>query len=69
MTAKVEQALKENSKQLSKEEKKAIKADVAALNKLLLKSRPEKMSRDDLDKLRSTMEQTERSAAELLARD
>ena len=66
LIAKVEQALKDKGKQLGKEEKKTVKADVSALNKLLFKYRPEKMSADDLFSLRQASKQLERSAAGML---
>ena len=62
-----ESALSQAGKQLDKEEKKRVKADCSALSKLLMKSKPEKMSEADLTALRNAMENLRQSAAHLLS--
>ena len=63
----VESTLSQAGKQLDKEEKKRVKADCSALSKLLMKSKPEKMSEADLTALRNAMENLRQSAAHLLS--
>ena len=63
----VESALSQAGKQLDKEEKKRVKTDCSALSKLLMKSKPEKMSEADLTALRNAMENLRQSAAHLLS--
>ena len=50
-------------KRLEKEEKKQIKADVAALRKLVVKAKPEKMTSTDVAAIRDAMAALERSSA------
>ena len=50
-------------KRLEKEEKKQIKADVAALRKLVVKAKPEKMTSADVAAIRDAMAALERSSA------
>ena len=50
-------------KRLEKEEKKQIKADVAALRKLVMKAKPEKMTSADVAAIRDAMAALERSSA------
>ena len=52
----VETALSKAGKQIDKEEKKRVKADCAALSKLLFKMKADKMNEEDLSALRSAME-------------
>ncbi len=66
LIASAEQGIKNAGKQLDKTEKKQIKADIAALNKLLMKAKPEKMTENDISNIRSAMSQLESSAANLL---
>jgi len=56
-------ALHKAGKKLDKEEKRRIKADIAALRKLVTKKKPEKMESTDLSDLRSAMAALESSAA------
>lgn len=63
----VQQALSKAGKQLDKEEKKRIKADQAALNKFLLKNKPDKMSEGDLMNLKAAMETLRSSSQHLLS--
>ncbi len=60
----VNQAYSAAQKQLDKDEKRRIKADMAALSKLATK-RPEKMSDGDLVDLRAAMAQLEQSSAHI----
>lgn len=57
-----ESALNSVGKQLDKEEKKAIKADAAAVRKLLAK-KPEKMDDADRNALKAAAEALEQSSA------
>ena len=66
LIAKVELAMKEKGKQIEKTEKRQIKADIAALNKVLNKCKPEKMNENDISELRSTTAQLEASASHLV---
>lgn len=63
----VQQALSKAGKQLDKEEKKRIKADQAALNKFLLKNKPDKMSEGDLMNLKAAMDTLKSSSQHLLS--
>ncbi len=64
----VEQALSAAKKEISKEEKSAVKADLAALRKKLRKTKPEKMTPADAGELRQLKEKLESTAAGLLSR-
>jgi len=66
LIAKVELAMKEKGKQIEKAEKRQIKADIAALNKVLFKCKPEKMNENDISELRSTTAHLEASASHLV---
>lgn len=63
----VQQALSKAGKQLDKEEKKRIKADQAALNKFLLKNKPDKMTEGDLLNLRAATDTLKSSSQHLLS--
>ena len=65
LMTKVEKALSTGGKQIEKEEKKRIKADVSALQKLLSKAKPEKMTADDLRSVRDAMSVLESSSARI----
>lgn len=67
LLSQVQQALSRAGKQLDKEEKKRIKADQAALNKFLLKNKPDKMSEGDLLNLKAAMETLRSSSQHLLS--
>ena len=54
--SKTEQAMSRAAKRLDKEEKKRVKEDIAALRKLLMKARPEKLTDADVANLRSALE-------------
>lgn len=58
----VEQAMNKAGKQLDKGEKKQLKSDIAALNKVLFKCKPEKMTENDITALRSAMAQLSNSS-------
>lgn len=60
---KAENAVSKVGKQLEKEEKKQIKADCAALRKLLSKAKPGKMTESDLNDIRQAMHLLENSNA------
>ena len=62
---KVEKALSTGGKQIEKEEKKRIKADISVLQKLLSKAKPEKMTADDLRSVRDAMSVLESSSARI----
>ena len=64
---KAENALSKVGKKLDKEEKKLIKADCAALRKLLSKAKPEKMTESDLGEIRQAMQRLESSSANACA--
>ena len=66
LLAQVEQAMSKAGKQIEKEEKKRIKADQAALNKFLIKNKPDKMSEGDLLNLKAAMENLRISSQHLL---
>lgn len=63
LMTKVEKALSTGGKQIEKEEKKRIKADISTLQKLLSKAKPEKMTADDLRSVRDAMAVLETSSA------
>ena len=58
-----ETALRKAGKKLDKEEKKQIKADCAAVRKLLTKAKPEKMTQEDLRAIRDAIARLEASSA------
>ena len=64
---KAENALSKVGKKLDKEEKKLIKADCAALRKLLSKAKPERMTESDLGEIRQAMQRLESSSANACA--
>ncbi|MBP3453181.1 MAG: molecular chaperone DnaK [Clostridia bacterium] len=66
LLSQVEQAMSKAGKQIEKEEKKRIKADQAALNKFLIKNKPDKMSEGDLLNLKAAMENLRMSSKHLL---
>ncbi len=66
LLSQVEQAMSKAGKQIEKEEKKRIKADQAALNKFLIKNKPDKMSEGDLLNLKAAMENLRMSSQHLL---
>ena len=61
--AKAEQALNKVGKKLDKEEKKQIKTDIADLRKLLVKTKPEKMTGAEISDIRTAMGRLESSSA------
>ncbi len=65
LMTKVEKALSTGGKQIEKEEKKRIKANISALQKLLSKAKPEKMTADDLRSVRDAMSVLESSSARI----
>ena len=65
LMTKVEKALSTGGKQIEKEEKKRIKADISTLQKLLSKAKPEKMTADDLRSVRDAMSVLESSSARI----
>ncbi|MDO4338532.1 MAG: molecular chaperone DnaK [Eubacteriales bacterium] len=63
LLAKTQQALKNAGKQLDKAEKKQIKHDCNALQKLLMKFRVDKVSEADMENIRNAKQQLENSSA------
>ena len=58
-----ESAVKKAGKKLEKEEKKRIKNECAALRKLLMKAKPEKMTQTDLQNIRDAIARVESASA------
>ena len=58
-----ENALKKAGKQLEKDEKKQIKADIAELRKRVSKAKPEKLTMYDISDIRSSIQRLEQSSA------
>lgn len=65
--SKAEDALNQVGKQLEKEEKKQIKSDCAALRKLLLKAKPDKMTAEQLSDIQKAVSDLEHSSAHACA--
>ena len=65
LIAKTEAALKDKSKAVEKSDKKQVKADIAALNKVLFRCKPEKMNESDIAALRDAIRKLEESAGKL----
>jgi molecular chaperone DnaK len=63
LLAKVQQAVKNAGKQIEKEEKKQIKKDCNALQKLLMKFRVDKVTEQDVEEIRNAKQQLESSSA------
>jgi molecular chaperone DnaK len=63
LLAKVQQAVKNAGKQIEKEEKKQIKKDCNALQKLLMKFRVDKVTEQDVEEIRNAKQQLENSSA------
>ena len=66
LAARVDAALKQHGKAVDKAEKKQIKADLAALNKVLFKCKADKMNESDIAELKTARDQLARSAEHLL---
>ena len=64
--SKTEQAMSRVSKRLDKEEKKRVREDIAALRKLLMKARPEKLTDADVANLRSALENLSQSGEHVI---
>ena len=64
--SKTEQAMSRVSKRLDKEEKKRVREDIAALRKLLMKARPEKITDADVANLRSALEKLSQSGEHVI---
>ena len=62
-----EGALSKAGKQLDKEEKKRVKADCAALGKILFKRKPDKMTGEDLAALRAAMDTLRQSSVHVIS--
>ncbi|MCJ7836295.1 molecular chaperone DnaK [Cuneatibacter sp. NSJ-177] len=62
----VDQALRKEKKTIDKSVKNQVKADMANLQRLLRKAKPEKMTDADYEAVRSAMETLKNSAADLL---
>ncbi len=60
---KAEQALSKAGKQLAKDEKKQIKADCGELRKLMMKTKPDKMTESDISVIREAIGRVESSSA------
>ena len=67
LSARVDAALKQHGKAVDKAEKKQIKADLAALNRVLFKCKADKMNETDIASLKSARDQLARSAEHLLS--
>jgi molecular chaperone DnaK len=65
LLSRTEQALKDAGKQIGKEDKKQIKKDCHALQKLLTKFRVDKVTGESLEEIRRAKQQLEESAARL----
>jgi molecular chaperone DnaK len=63
LLAKTQQAVKKAGKQIEKEEKKQIKKDSNALQKLLMKLRVDKVTEKEIENIRSAKQQLESSSA------
>mgnify|MGYP002626359330 FL=1 len=63
-----EQAIHKLGKDLDKEEKRTIKADINELRRLLLKNRPEKATQEQTDAIRKAMSRLESSSASAISR-
>ena len=63
---KVDEALSKGKKELDKDEKNRIKADVANLRRYLRKDKPEKMNETEEANLRQAKQQLEASANHLM---
>jgi molecular chaperone DnaK len=63
LLAKTQQAVKNAGKQIGKEEKKQIKKDSNALQKLLMKLRVDKVTETEIEAIRSAKQQLESSSA------
>jgi molecular chaperone DnaK len=63
LLAKTQQAVKNAGKQLEKEEKKQIKKDSNALQKLLMKFRVDKVTEEKMEEIRYAKQQLESSSA------
>ena len=62
----VDSALGKAGKKIDKEEKKLVKNDLSALQKLLFKAKPEKMTQADVNALRSAIEVLKNSSAHVI---
>ncbi|MBP3636719.1 MAG: molecular chaperone DnaK [Clostridia bacterium] len=67
LLSQVEQAMGKAGKQIDKEEKKRVKADQAALNKFLMKNKPDKMTEGDLMNLKAAVETLRASSQHIVS--
>lgn len=67
LLAKVQQSLKNAGKQIEKQEKKQVKADLNALQKCVNKIRVDKVTQSEIDNLKQTKSALEASAARILS--
>ena len=67
LLSQVEQAMGKVGKQIDKEEKKRVKADQAALNKFLMKNKPDKMIEGDLMNLKAAVETLRASSQHIVS--
>ncbi|MBQ8109175.1 MAG: molecular chaperone DnaK [Clostridia bacterium] len=65
LVSRVEAALKQQGKAIDKAQKRQIKSDIAALNKVLFRCRPGKMNESDIAGLRDAIARLEASSANL----
>lgn len=63
---KAEQALSKAGKQIEKEEKKQVKSDISDLRKLLSKSKPDKMTGEQLHDIQTAISRLEASSAHVI---
>lgn len=68
VAARAEQAMAKLGKNLDKEEKKLIKADVAELRKLLMRSKPENATPEQLESIKAAVSKLEGSSAGVVSR-
>lgn len=66
LVSQVQQALKTAGKSLDKAKKKQIKADCSALQKLLVRLRVDKITKEDMEEMRQAKERLEASAGSVL---
>lgn len=62
----VQRALKEGGKQIEKQEKKQVKTDINALSKLLAKLRVDRVTEEEVEKIRQAKENLEHSSAGIM---
>ena len=64
----VDRLLREHKKEFDRKQRSAIKSDMNALRKLIAKTKPETITKEQADEMKLAKEQLERTAADLLSR-